>query len=210
MEQFAVISGDIINSKSYPELPGLLREKLSGIKTAGLMTAFIASRGDEVQAVCDDLSQLPVILRHLRYHLRPLQIRVGIGYGVIDDWQWTKNSWEMTGSAFHYARQALDGIAKLKEPRTVLVSDNVVMDLTFNSLFLLVDTIMNGWTEEQWRAVQTYEAQKTHQKAALVLNVSRQNIQKLCQAAKWDQIKIIETNVSQLLKLNLATPVSGA
>ena len=119
------------------------------------------------------------------------------------------NSWEMTGPAFHRARHALDQIAKSKEARTVLVSTNEITDLAFNSLFLLVDTIMNSWTEEQWRAVQTYEAQKTHQNAASLLKVSRQNIQKLCQTAKWEQIKLIESNISKLLQAGLERPSSS-
>lgn len=209
MDQFAVISGDIINSKSYPGLPELLKEKLKAIKLAGLITPFSASRGDEVQAVCNDLNQLPIILRHLRYNLRPFKLRVGVGFGKIDDWHPATNSWEMTGPAFHRARQALDRIANSKEVHTVLASPDDITDLAFNSLFLLVDTIMNNWSEEQWRAVQTYETQKTHQNAASLLKVSRQNIQKLCQTAKWEQIKLIESNISKLLQAGLERPSSS-
>lgn len=200
MKLFAVITGDVIDSKKHPGYLETLRENLSLIHTPGLYTPFNPSRGDELQAVCEDPSLLPVIIRNLRYVCRPLKIRLGIGIGQIDNPVSSCNSWDMTGPAFIFARQALDLIKKSKLPQTVLVSEDPFLDRVFNMVYSLADTIMNGWTPRQWEAVQAYEAGRTFVKAAGELNIAWQNVQKRCQAAKWDVIKRAEQELGHLLE----------
>ncbi|MGE5604305.1 MAG: SatD family protein [Bacteroidota bacterium] len=198
MKLFAVITGDIIDSKKHPDYLEMLKESLSQIQTPGLYTPFNVSRGDELQAVCDDPSLLPVIIRNLRYVCRPLKIRLGIGIGQIDNPASSANSWDMTGPAFVFARKALDLIKKGKTPQTVLVSEDPFFDRVFNMVYSLADTIMNGWTPRQWEAVQAYEAGRTLIKAAGKLKIAWQNVQKRCQAAKWDVIKRVEEELAVL------------
>jgi hypothetical protein len=198
MKLFAVITGDVIDSKKHPGYLEMLKESLSQIRTPGLYTPFNVSRGDELQAVCDDLASLPVVIRNLRYICRPLKIRLGIGIGRIDNPIPGRNSWDMTGSAFIFARKALDLIKKSKMPQTVLVSEDSFFDQIFNMVYCLTDTIMNGWTPRQWEAVQAYEAGRTLVKAAGELKIAWQNVQKRCQAAKWDVIKRVEEELAAL------------
>lgn len=200
MKLFAVITGDVIDSKKHPGYLEILRENLSQIHTPGLYTPFNPSRGDELQAVCEDPSLLPVIIRNLRYVCRPLKIRLGIGIGQIDNPASSGNSWDMTGPAFIFARQALDLIKKSKIPQTLLVSEDPFLDRVFNMVYSLADTIMNGWTPRQWEAIQAYEAGRTFVKAAGELNIAWQNVQKRCQAAKWDVIKRVEQELGHLLE----------
>lgn len=201
MQHFAVITGDIINSKKYPDNMEKLKEKLYQIPSSGLCTQFHISRGDELQGVCDNLSLLPGIIRNLRYVCRPLNVRLGIGIGMISDSSLGQpNSWDMNGQAFILARRALDSIKKSKIPQTVLVSDDSLFDRVFNLVYSLVDTVVNGWTHNQWEAVQAYEADRTFVKAAGALKIAWQNVQKRCQAAKWDVIKKAEQDMAVLLE----------
>lgn len=200
MQLFAVITGDVIDSQKHPAHLETLKEKLSQFATPGLDTPFHVSRGDELQAVCGELSLLPVIIRNLRYVCRPLTLRLGIGIGRIENHTPGRNSWDMTGPAFVLARQALDLIKKSKIPQTVLVSEDPFFDRVFNMVYSLADTIVNGWTPRQWEAVQAYEASRTFVKAAGELNIAWQNVQKRCQAAKWDVIKRVEQELGHLLE----------
>jgi hypothetical protein len=200
MQLFAVITGDVIDSKKHPDCLETLKEKIALVKTPGLYTPFRSSRGDEMQAVCDNLSQLPVIIRNLRYNCRPLYIRLGIGIGPINNPQPDQNSWDMNGPAFVMARRSLDSVKKSKVPETVLASEDPFFDRMFNLAYSLIDTIMNGWTPSQWEAVQAYEIDRTYVKAAGALKIAWQNVQKRCQAAKWDVIKKAEQDLAVLFE----------
>ncbi|NLY75800.1 MAG: hypothetical protein GX075_10920 [Firmicutes bacterium] len=200
MKLFAVITGDVIDSKKHPEIMETLKDKLSQIQVSGLYTPFCVSRGDELQAVCDNLPLLPVIIRNLRYACLPLKIRIGVGIGSIDTPDPGANSWDMTGPSFVLARRALDSIKKSKNPETVLASDDLLFDRIFNAVYSLVDTIAGGWTMAQWEAIQTYDTQRTFVKAAGELKIAWQNVRKRCQAAKWDVIKKVEEDLAILLE----------
>lgn len=200
MELFAVITGDVIDSKKHPDHLETLKERLTLVQTTGLYTPFRVSRGDEMQAVCDNLSLLPAIIRNLRYICRPLEVRLGIGVGPINNPQSGQNSWDMNGPAFMLARKALDSIKKSKTPETVLASNDPFFDKVFNLAYSLIDTVMNGWTSSQWEAVQAYETDRTYVKAAGALKIAWQNVQKRCQAAKWDVIKKAEQDLSVLFE----------
>lgn len=200
MELFAVITGDVIDSKKYPDSMETLKEKLNQVRVSGLYTPFSVSRGDELQAVCDKLSLLPVIIRNLRYACLPLKIRIGVGIGSINNRNPGANSWDMTGSAFILARKALDSIEKSKNPETVLASEDLFFDRVFNTIYSLVDMVVSNWTSRQWEAVQAYEADRTFVKAAGDLKIAWQNVQKRCQAAKWDVVKKVEQDVAILFQ----------
>ncbi len=198
MKLFAVITGDVIDSKKHPGYLETLKESLSHLHASGLYTLFNVSRGDELQAVCDNLTSLSVIIRNLRHTCFPLKIRLGIGIGRIDNPNPGMNSWDMTGPAFVLARKALDFIEKSKIPQTILVSEDPFFDRVFNLVYSLVDTIMNGWTPRQWEAVQAYDAERTLVKAAGELKIAWQNVQKRCQAAKWEVVKKAEEELAVL------------
>lgn len=207
MKLFAVITGDVIDSKKIPNSLETLKEKLDLIHVPGLFTPFCASRGDELQAVCDNLSLLPVIIRNLRYICRPLKIRLAIGIGSIINPNPGQNSWDMTGSAFVLARKALDSIKKSKTPETVLASDDPFFDRFFNSIYSLIDIVVSGWTPSQWEAIQAYETDRTFVKAAGALKIAWQNVQKRCQAAKWDVIKKAEQDLGILFDQNFPSDI---
>jgi hypothetical protein len=201
MSQYAVITADIINSRSQTALVSLLKNQLSQINSQALLTAFTVSRGDEIQAVCNQLTELPVLIRRLRYVCWPLKLRVAAGIGVIDSAPTDGiDSWQMNGMAFFAARHALDKLKNTqgKNPATMIQSDDPHFDLIINTIYSLYDLIINKWTEKQWITVHSYEIHATLLKTAMVLNVSWQNIQKIQKAAHWETIKSTEASMAML------------
>lgn len=205
MDHYAVITADIIDSRSQADLVALLKNQLSELHSRALLTAFTTSRGDEIQAVCKDLSGLPIVIRHLRYICLPLKLRVAVGIGEIDVSAETgpgMSSWEMNGPAFYAARNALNHLKNKqgKTPATWVDSQDPDFDLTVNTIYSLYDLIINQWTQRQWTTIQTYEVQATLQKTALIFNVSWQNVQKICKAGHWETLKTTEDNLARLFE----------
>lgn len=207
MKNYAVITADIIGSRHQTELVALLRTQLTQFHSRALLTGFHISRGDELQAVCHEVTALPGLIRRLRYQSRPLKLRVGVGIGAIDpDTLETKNSWEMNGEAFYQARDALDQLKNGSEAGTLIVSRDSHADLALNAIYCLYDVILEKWTHKQWETVHAYETQETLMKTAAVFNVSWQNIQKICKAAHWEQINKTEAALAALLEKTFPTP----
>jgi hypothetical protein len=208
MKNYAVITADIIDSQKQPKQVALLKAKLESFDSAGLLTGFAFSRGDEIQAVCRELELLPVIIRKLRYRCIPLKLRIAVGIGLIESaGKLYTSSWDMNGEAFFKARAALNRLAAVnrKFPGTFIASPDPGFDLAANTIYSLYDTIINHWTEKQWMTVHGYEANLTLVKTAAVFNVTWQNIQKICKAAEWDRIQAAETNLAMILAGNFKT-----
>ena len=199
MQQYLVITADMIDSKQHQNFNKKLVKMLADFQNPALLTPVTLSRGDELQAVVKNLGAFPKILRELRYACLPYRLRIGVGMGKIEELVAGKSSWEMNGEAFYQARQALESLGKVKKSVTTMLSGCSQLDLTFNTILSLIDTIMADWTLDQWKAVQTYEAVGTYAKAAKKLDVSWQNVQKHCHAANWEVIQAAEESTKVLL-----------
>ncbi|TCL64199.1 SatD family protein [Hydrogenispora ethanolica] len=203
MKQFAVLTADIIDSKRASRIDLQLKPQLSRINYPFLVTPFSMYRGDEIQAVCSDTTQLPRLIRELRYFCRPFRIRLGIGIGGVEGSEFTLNSWEMNGEAFFMARNALDYLSKEKFAGTRFKTNEPLLDLALNTVYRLVDAIVENWTDAQWEAIHSYQQFGTYIRTAEALGIARQNVQKRCYAAKWNEIRQAEENVSKLLAFDL-------
>ena len=73
MEKFAVLTADIIASQKHQVIRETLETKLEEINSSDLLTPFLISGGDEIQAVCINFASLPRIIRDLRYYCRNSQ-----------------------------------------------------------------------------------------------------------------------------------------
>lgn len=249
-KQFAVITADVIESKKgvaenpNENIKSILDKKLDtinmrikdlGIKT---ITPFKSSRGDEIQLVCKEFKNIPVLLRYLRYYCLPLKLRIGIGIGNIDyfysafmdndianevamtyddrkcilsDYNEIEsmlennydkiNSWDMNGTAFYYARKALD-ITKSSSnlTNTCIYMDDTNWMIGIQTILNLIDLIMSEWSESKWRSVQMYDEHKTYKKAARILDLTKQAVQGNCERAKWFAIKEAESNLSKIFE----------
>jgi hypothetical protein len=209
---YAVITSDIINSKKIDNLNNIINYKLHKVNKLfikELLTPFTTSRGDEIQAVCHNIYYLPKIIRYLRYVCLPIKLRIGVGIGSIEYTPNTINSWEMNGQAFFKARTAIETIKDKTIPCTFtnttfrnidLNNKYDITELSINTIFNLMDTIMNKWTLKQWEAIQYYGEQNTYEKVAQLVDVSWQSIQKRLKSADWSVFEDSESNLSYILK----------
>ncbi len=203
MNRIAVLTADIIDSKRASRIDLQLKPQLSRLNYPFLATPFALFRGDEIQGVCTDAAQLPRLIRELRYYCRPFRVRLGVGIGTAEENEFAASSWEMNGEAFFLARNALDYLSKNKFPGTCFRTNDPLLDLALNTVYRLLDAIIVNWTEAQWEAVHSYQHFGTYIRTAEVLGIARQNVQKRCYAAKWNEIRQAEESVSKLLSLEL-------
>ncbi len=193
-----MITADIIRSREARDLLAALPDKLAAVAHPLLATAFSVSRGDEIQAVCRGPLQAPELARQLRFACLPLRLRVGVGIGEIEAGQGSPSSWDMNGSAFTRAREALECLGKGTAPRTAVRSSDPLFDEAANALWALMDAIQQRWTPGQWDAVHHYERLGTYEAAGKALGVALQNVQKRCKAASWPAVKQAEQALRRL------------
>ena len=185
MELYTVLTADVIDSRRQEAVVAEKKAKLRELTDDNLMTPFTFSRGDEIQTVLAGVLSSPALIRKLRYYCLPLQLRVGVGIGLITSGLEATSSWEMNGPSFHRARQALDEIKQGRHWQTRLVSGDPGLDQMVNTLFVLYDVIQSRWTPSQWEGVMLYEATGSYKEAAKLLGVAFQNVEKRCRAARW-------------------------
>jgi hypothetical protein len=192
-----VLTADVVESRRQDDLRRFLAERLARLRHPLLETAFTVSRGDEIQGVCRGALEAPELARWLRYHCRPLVLRLGIGIGASPE-EKAVSSWDMNGEAFFRARAALERLKSGKSPRTLVVSGDEQTDTIANALFELMDATLSRWTGGQWEAVAAYERDGTYEAAGAVLGIALQNVEKRCRAARWPAVRTGEAALRKL------------
>jgi len=200
--RFVVFTADIIDYKKCNINQTLIKEKLAllnNIPFKSKVTNFELSRGDEFQILCTISKEIPKIIRSMRYFLTPYKIRIGLGIGKIEE-MLTDNSWEMSGEAFFYARNALDEISSVKDYSLVLNSSNKKLDNTINLVYKLIDSlIVNKWSAKQWEAIQYYDEYKTYDIVANLLDISKSSVSQRCNSANWDIYSDAENKIAEII-----------
>lgn len=200
LELVTVITADIIRSREAGDLLAALPSKVAAITHPLLMTTFSLSRGDEIQAVCRGPLQAPELVRQLRFACLPLRLRIGVGVGEIESSEpgmpgvagardGSITSWDMNGSAFTRAREALESLGKGTVPRTAARCGDPLLDEAANAIWALSDAIQRRWTRAQWEAIDRYERLGTYEAAGRALGIALQNVQKRCKAASWPAVR---------------------
>lgn len=198
MRKITVITADVVKSRENLDYLNELEDKLKTFKEPMIICPFSMSRGDEIQGVVEGWLKAPHIIRNLRNLCRPLKLRVGIGIGITKDSEIKTNSWQMTGQAFFLARMALEEVEKSGDSLTIVKTGISEFDEFINSIWLLIDTIQDKWTEKQWEAVQAYEKSGTYREASKILKISIQGVMKRCKAAQWSRLKKAEDTLGKI------------
>ena len=110
---FYVVTADIISSRKHENAASLAETGLTNLNARcrpELEAEFTLYRGDEIQGALRGTADIVRLIRHLRFHLPGLKLRVGVGAGNIATGLDKKYAWQMDGSAFHHSRAALDEI----------------------------------------------------------------------------------------------------
>ena len=198
---YTVITADIIDSRKYQNLSEELGKRLKQFnQSPEIAVPFSFFKGDEIQGVLTGFFVYPQLVRQLRYLLLPYKLRIGIGIGTIMGVGTADTSWKMNGPAFYYAREALEGTEESRLSRTMLKSEFEFIDQMVNTLYLLIDSIEDRWTDAQWEAIHLYEKWGTYRRAARDLKIALQNVEKRCSAANWRQVREVEGKLSDLIR----------
>ncbi|MCC3864028.1 SatD family protein [Terrisporobacter petrolearius] len=220
----AVITADVINSKnSNKDILKFLESKniyynedkvlniflteqaqkiTMSLQSENLISTDVSiSRGDEIQVFCSDIINIIEVIRQLRYYFRPLKIRIGVGIGGINT-EKSDNSWNMDGEAFFKAREALDKVKiQDKKRMTYICSPNEQFDIISNSIYMLMDSIINEWSDSKWESVNAYEVYENYEKAGNSIGKSRQSISNNCKTAHFEKIKQAEEDLKRVIDL---------
>jgi len=201
MIKITVVTADIIDSRKNEDSLYSVRQQLSKIYDASIVSPFSISRGDEIQGMMTGWLSQPQLIRHLRYFCRPLQLKIGIGIGNIEEKNIKENPWDMDGHVFHLARKALNELNRQKKSRSLLKTDHPEFDRWINTIWLFIDTLQQKWTQAQWEGIYAYENAGTYRQAAEMLDIAYQNVEKRCKAANWLQLKYAEETLANTEKL---------
>lgn len=169
--------------------------------SSAILSGFIITLDDEFQGVLNTPEDSYDIFVHLR-NIMPVEFRCGIGIGKIE--VLSSKITEMRGESFFRSREALELAKKSKYPIIVKSSDaeNNLMDDTINTILGLVNTIQSTWSNRQREVVKLCRSYKDHTYSDLAreLNVSKQSISKVLNAAHWKAVQKGEQSIKRLLK----------
>lgn len=171
---YAVLIADVMGSRVRKDLRGLLGKKLAAISRRHLRRKLIqlpytVTAGDEFQTVTRDLPSIPRVIQDLRTALRPLSLRIGVGFGSVPSRIQPPVN-RMGGEAFQFARKAIEGIKTGNlfkfEILTALVSRYESFDKTINLIYGLQDTLVLKITTRQWETIEVFLDTPTLEQAA--------------------------------------------
>jgi hypothetical protein len=171
-------------SRDHADLRELLGRKLAMISRRHLRQKLIqlpysVTAGDEFEAITSDLQHLPAIILDLRRSLRPLSLRIGVGFGRVSDRIQPPVN-RLGGEAFERARAAIEHIKSGHLFKfnilTVFDSQNVWFNDTINLIYGLHDTLILKITERQWETIGEFVERPSLDRAARQLKLDASTV----------------------------------
>ena len=171
---YAVLIADVMESRARADLRSLLGKKLAAISKRHLRQKLIqlpysVTAGDEFQTVTRDLPSIPAVIQDIRVALRPLSLRIGVGFGGVPGRIQPPVN-RLDGEAFQSARKAIEGIKTGNlfkfEVLTAFASRYEDFNKTINLIYGLHDTLVLKITERQWETIQEFHETPTLEKTA--------------------------------------------
>jgi hypothetical protein len=163
---YCVLIGDIIKSRKYSNR-NEIQKKLNAILSEtnkkyseDIAAEFIITLGDEFQGVLNKPDRIFQIVDNIRFSMRPVKIRVGIGIGKITTEIDRSKAISADGPAYYAAREMIDDIRKKEKGwkslsqdiKISLGTDNLEIDL-INANLGLTSLLESSWTKKQFEAV---------------------------------------------------------
>ena len=161
---YGVLIADVLESRARTDIRGLLGRKLAAVSKRHLRKKLIqlpysVTAGDEFQTVTRDLASIPALILDLRRALRPLSLRIGVGFGRISDRIQPPVN-RLGGEAFQRARGAIENIKTSSlfkfDVLTAIESRNAGFNSTINLIYGLHDTLVLKITEKQWETIEEF------------------------------------------------------
>jgi hypothetical protein len=181
---YAVLIADVIGSSARGDLRKVLGRRLAAAtrvhhKAKFIRLPYAVTAGDEFQTIISAYSRIPELIIDLRARLRPLRLRMGIGFGMVPGRLQSPVN-RMGGEAFQCARKALErikGNAGSKfDVLTAFESRDKVFDSTANLIYALHDTLVLKITEKQWETIEVFRARRRLEDAARTLGLDNSTV----------------------------------
>jgi hypothetical protein len=207
--RYAVLIADVVGSSSQRKFRPLLAKRLESAKRAHLRTKSIrlpyaVTAGDEFQTILSPTANIPELIFDLRMKMRPLRLRIGIGFGGLSDRIHPPVN-AMGGEAFQRARQALDSIKAGSSKFDVLTafrSEKEIFDSTANLIYVLHDTLLLAITDKQWNTIQAFRDKRSLARAAGVLRLDVSTVSRNLKRSYFWQIEKTIEGMNRLIQVN--------
>ena len=198
---YAVLIADVLESRSRTNLRGLLGKTLAVVSRRHLRKKLIqlpysVTAGDEFQTVTRDLPSIPAVILDLRRALRPLSLRIGVGFGRISDRIQPPVN-RLSGEAFQRARNAIENIKHGSlfkfEVLTAFESRNAGFNGTINLIYGLHDTLVLKITGKQWETIEEFLEKPTLEQAAKRLKLDASTVSRnLKRGYYWQLLETVK------------------
>ncbi|SDM21549.1 hypothetical protein SAMN05660860_02116 [Geoalkalibacter ferrihydriticus] len=162
--------------------------------TEKLVLPLTLGSGHEWRGVIVSLPAAVEIDMFLRHRLFPLQITTGIGRGELGA-NLSDGLSRMAGSCLMRSRKGLER-ARRHRGGTFLFSGDPLLDAGANTIFLLLQTLFETWTEKQLEAYLAYRRYGTEAQAAEAVGITQSALHQRLAAAR---AKTYELASEQLL-----------
>jgi hypothetical protein len=207
---YAVLIADVMESRARADLRSLLGKKLAAISRRHLNRKLIqlpysVTAGDEFQTVTRNLPSIPAVIRDLRAALRPLSLRIGVGFGCVSGRIQAPVN-RLGGEAFQSARKAIENIKTGNlfkfEVLTAFVSPYPHFDNTINLIYGLHDTLVLKITERQWETIQEFLGSPTLEQTAKRLKLDDSTVSRnLKRGYYWQLTETVQASGSLIKRI---------
>jgi SatD family (SatD) len=162
-KRHAVLIADVVGSTSTKNLRAALGQRVERVAREHLKKKWIElpyaiTAGDEFQAILGKVANVPEVIFDLRVKFWPLQLRIGIGVGSVNE-KIQKPVNRMGGEAFQRARRAIEAIKDEHlryEVLTAFRTGSEGFDAAANLIYALQDTLLIEITRKQQATVRAY------------------------------------------------------
>ena len=190
MYMIAVLTGDIVNSASFPEVPWMdqLKDYFSGYGTApGDWEIF---RGDEFQLKVPVQQALETAV-HIKALIRSnagLDVRIGIGIGTEN--RAAERISESNGTAYQRSGRTFSQLKK-KRSNLRMSTGNTEFDSTWNLILALALNFMDHWSSvsAEITALSLRHPNRSQEALARQLNIKQSAISQRRKRARWKLLK---------------------
>lgn len=151
---------------------------------AAVLSRFLVTLGDECQGLLTTATPIPDILWDLERDLPDVQLRWGIGRGVLTT-ALRREALGMDGPALHRARAAITDARRQDRLGGVFSGFGSEADTTLSALGRLLHYMRSGYTVRQREVVQRLRANERSVDIASDLQLSRQAVSLRSRSAGW-------------------------
>ncbi|MGD1821963.1 MAG: SatD family protein [Pleomorphochaeta sp.] len=211
-ENLIAIIGDIIDSKQIPiDKRNLYQDKLKKVLSqinkvyeSEIISNFIITLGDEFQGVIKNASHLFEIIEMIEIAMEPVELRFGIGVGILLTEIDRKASLGSDGPAYHRARKSITLLKNNKDNiQNILIdSSNTIFDKEINSHLYWVCRTYNTWSMLQRKIVKykMYDKTLTQKEIAKNLDIDQSLVSRTLKASLYDNYFNSKQSISLLVE----------